>query len=221
MIYVVADDDAQKRALWVSYTEHCIEWRIKLLECTQTPSGNGPPHPQCLASLATQIRGDFRSVDTKDHWTDALALWQQQPSALREIIVASVSAKLSVVPAALGLVDTPRRFVYLPSAAGLLTNAVADVARDANIIWTFRAAFVGEEDEATRVALSWRTTAYALAALCNRVEYAGEYHISAPTGLAGGGRSVEEISWAPYRLSAGPDIPDLELVPSWDFVPNS
>src|SRR4051794_19424144 len=99
------------------------------------------------AARRSQLPLSFRSADIKDHWTDALALWQEQPPALREVIVASVSAKLSLVPAALGLVDTPRRFVYLPSAAGLLSSAVADVARDANIIWMFRSTFLGEENE--------------------------------------------------------------------------
>lgn len=200
MIYVLVDDDPEERALWISYTQRCIEWRITMLECT---GSNSPPvgqQEERVRTLETHIRRPSPPKSTEEHWTDALVLWQRQPESVQAVIVESISAKFSTVPGALGLVDMPRRFVYLPNTARVLATAVADVARDAHIIWSFRAKHLGEDALLTVEASAWRVAAYSLAALLNRVQ-----HLLRESRL--------DETWSPRRLT-GPDIPDLQLVPS-------
>src|SRR3954451_8608610 len=77
--------------------------------------------------LGARITGHASSTgqETREHWTDALLLWRKQPADARDAIVKSVGAKLSTVPEYLGLIDVPRRFVFLPKTACALGNAVA------------------------------------------------------------------------------------------------
>src|SRR4051794_20580108 len=202
MIYVLEDDARQANALWTTYAERCIQWRITMLERIHLE----PPPPTLqehrVRELEEQIRRPYISNEkTEEHWTDALLLWQRQPSSPRNVILRSVGAKLSTVPKMLGLVDTPRRFVFLPKTANILANAVGDVAQDADIIWRFRAEHLGAEAPPTLEVFPWRVAAFSLAALLNRIEHLGD------------GRRMDR-TWYPYRISPEPDIPDLELVPS-------
>jgi hypothetical protein len=200
MIYVLADDDPEERALWVTYTRDCIEWRITMLQRTDYREPPLAQQEQRVKTLETHVRRPSPPKGTEEHWTDALVLWRRQPESAQDVVVNSISAKLSAVPELLGLVDTPRRSVFLPNTARVLANAVADVARDTHVIWSFRTRHLGENAPSTVEALAWRVAAYSLAALLNRVQHLLK-------------ESWMEVTWAANRLQ-GPDIPDLELVPS-------
>ena len=204
MIYVLEDENPQQRALWTAYAEHCIEWRVMMLErrYSSWPPAVEKQQERVRALEASLTRRFFTDEKTREHWTDALLLWQRQPTDLRDVVVQSVGAKLSTVPEDLGLIDVPRRFVFLPKTAYVLANAVADVARDVDIIWTFRFGHLGKDNPQTVEAFAWKVTAYSLAALLNRPEH-----------LPGEKRWGD--SWLPARIYKEPDIPDLELVPSW------
>jgi hypothetical protein len=208
MIYVLDDTPPLifgPRFWWTMYVSQCIQWRIGMLKSMF------PDRPS-LAQQETRIhylemdinlRGYIRPNDDtdKEHWTDALALWKRQPQKAKDVVVASIGAKFSTVPGALGLVDTPRRYVYLPKTACVLANAVADVARDSDIIWQFRKEFLGQDAPQTTEAFSWRVAAHSLAALLNRPE-----HLLRETWRM--------ESWYATRICEKPDIPDLELIPS-------
>src|SRR4051812_38811509 len=202
MIYVLEDEGLPARALWTAYTERCIRWRVTMLERIHF---SPPPHrgqEQRVRNLEEQIRRPYITVEkTEEHWMDAVLLWQRQSPEARSVIVKSVGAKLSTVPQALGLVAIPRRFVFLPNTARALANAVADVAQDADIIWRFRAQYLGEDAPETVEVFPWRVAAYSLAAFLNRIEHLAD------------NRRMER-TWYPYRMSPEPDILDLELVPS-------
>jgi hypothetical protein len=205
MIYVLADEDADERALWSAYAEHCIAWRVMMLE--RMYSTWPPPAEQQeerVRGLEARVTGYPFSTGERieDHWTDALLLWRRQPANTRDVIVQSVGAKLSTVPEHLGLVDLPRRFVFLPKTVCVLANAVADVARDANIIANFRSGHFGRNNPETMKAIPWSIAAFVLAALLNRPE-----HLPGETR-----REISSILTT--RICKEPDIPDLELVPS-------
>jgi hypothetical protein len=201
MIYVLEEDDPRKRALWVTYTQDCIEWRVKMLQRIEYRSPPAAQQEQRVKTLETHVRLPSPPQRTEEYWTDALVLWRRQPASVQAVILKSISAKFSAVPQALGLVDMPRRSVFLPNTAQVLANAVADVARDTNIIFTFRTNNLGENAPLTVEALAWRVAAYSLAALLNRVQDLLR-------------ESRMEVTWSPARLKAEPDLPDLELVPS-------
>src|SRR4051812_29948831 len=69
-----------------------------------------------VRALEARIMGQPPRIDqeTRDHWTDALLLWQRQPANASDVVIKSVGAKLSTVQEHLGLVDIPRRFVFYP-----------------------------------------------------------------------------------------------------------
>jgi hypothetical protein len=211
MIYVLEDEDADQRALWTVYAQRCIQWRVMTLE--RMYSIYPPPaekQKERVRALEARITGHPLRTDqeTRDHWTDALLLWQRQPADVRDVVVKSVGAKLSTVPEHLGLVDIPRRFVFLPRTACVLANVVADVARDASIIWMFRFGYLGKNRPQTLEAFSWDVAASSLAALLNRPEHLSE-------------EGRRDSSWLSKRICKEPDIPDLELVPSWQYITRS
>jgi hypothetical protein len=197
MIYVL-DIDPEEFALWVTYTRDCVEWRIEMLQRTAYESP--PADEKRIRALDAQIRQSAPTLPTDELWSDALALWRRLPEGWQGDILNSLSAKFAAVPEALGLFGAPRHSVFLPNTAYVLAIAVADVARDTEVLWLFRAKHLGENAEPTRLAFKWRYAAFSLAALFNRVE-----HMLKESRL--------EYTWTAYRLQ-GPDIPELELVPS-------
>jgi hypothetical protein len=203
MIYVLDNQDPQLRALWTAYAEHCIQWRVRMLEHTDARRPPAAQQSERVHALEEEIhKGSMLKKSVEEHWSDALLLWQRQPADARAVVVEAVGAKLSTVPEALGICDIPRRFVFLPTAVRVLANAVADVARDTAVIWQFRAHYLGPDVPDTLKISLLRVAAYSLAALLNRRE-----HLTRDRR--------EERTWFPWRIVEEPDIPDLELVPSW------
>jgi hypothetical protein len=209
MIYVLPDNEPKPRDLWVKYVERCIEWRAdklqRLIRFEPQRSLKQQQNVRTALAQSLHLKGYSAGRDCEERPSDALAVWKDQPAESRLIVTTSIAAKFSVVPKRLGLLDTPRRFVYLPCTAWVLANAVADVARDIDIIWTFRKDEFGQDDPMTREVFPWRIAAYALAAFANRKEYFNRTWE----------KELEHKSWLPRRFTANPDLPDLELIPSW------
>jgi len=189
--------------LWLQYAAQCIQWRITMLE--RTSFWRPPPakREQRIHALEQEIRLGMLASNWSagEHWTDALAFWQQQPADARGVIVQAVARKLATIPEALGVVRVPQRLVFLPNTAAALANAVADVARDSHVIWRFRFEYLGEDAPETSQMLTWRIAAFSLAALLNRKEH------FCPNDR-------QKRTWFAERIAAEPDIPELPLVPS-------